>query len=724
MRFRKRHKYRPPVQDSLARQSDVETGGAAQTMGRVQVRSKGSAGHAPADVEPGQDLLGALGDFQQSIALGRSKGVHGTWRDDTMAHLVTGYRVAKQRQWEELAHALADTGRILQTYVNGRAARDSLPLLQSSYQTLCLMVGDRMAGQGGEALREQWQQHYQEALMAIKAAGLSLAQDRENTSKVTTRVKPAIAAHQRDEERSYSSDDDWGGDLPVLEELPPLESLLDGDAEADASGNLDLAYDDSDETGDDADSRGKNGDALADWVEKESTVAEEPETAEAEVEDGPALEHVSIMEEDDEVEIVETPAPVAETPASSGPPKIVVDILDRLADQLRSIERTTGDERALHLERFSGAIGVLKREADKHGYDAGGKVCAAMEDTCVLALATEGALSEKFMDMAYAFGGTFMEAHEDGETKAVTNWIIESNLLVENWEAAPEAESVETPEVAVEEETQLSIEPVVESAAAPVEKAEPIAEAPKPVERPVAAAPAFTMPVTDDAPTSHELLAYAQKAATQGDGTGAKFLALRAAAQFAKEETYRAEQSLRATEEKLTRSMEATGAAREQVKSAEEGVMKSAKEVADGENKLGAIQERCARIAQHLEEVQANATRIEEEIRALQEKLAQEQQKAEQTQEQLGQSKEVQGNTESELEQLRRDEEAARLNLEKRRQEVKDHQQSTLEIEAEMHMARDQVTQQRTSLADIEQTIEQIAGNERGFAEKADALLF
>ncbi len=180
--------------------------------------------------DPTQQVLLALGHFQR-ILQGARKGSDDLWSDECMNQLILGVEMALMQGWTQLVDAFTDAGRILQTYETAQRPRDAMPFLEGSYDLLCGIVGEMMGGGVRPQILDQWQQHYDKAVEGIREAGLTLVDDGD-TGDSPSAGEPAAAeaAPSPFEFPQLSSADSAKGnaasELPTLDELPPLESMM------------------------------------------------------------------------------------------------------------------------------------------------------------------------------------------------------------------------------------------------------------------------------------------------------------------------------------------------------------------------------------------------------------------------------------------------------------------------------------------------------------------
>ena len=233
MRFSKRNRRRPKGDVKMA-----QTEGNLAESGLGQDERSVLLGSGPQDQEgamgadfsfdgddPTQQLLLALGHFQRILKEAQD-GADDLWSDECMNQLILGVEISLSQSWSQLVDAFTDAGRILQTYESADRARDALPFLDGAYDLLCGIVGEVMGGGVRPQVLDKWQDHYVDALAAIKAAGLKLVDDNEVDAPSPTQV--ADGPEDRAKPFQFPRLDgpgigDGDEELPTLDELPPLE---------------------------------------------------------------------------------------------------------------------------------------------------------------------------------------------------------------------------------------------------------------------------------------------------------------------------------------------------------------------------------------------------------------------------------------------------------------------------------------------------------------------
>lgn len=681
MRFGRRPKSRAPMHAVNASNQGQNHGGAVASEERSALLGAPIGLYEVDEPMPDidntdatQHLLTSLGRFQRELTNAVDETYHG-WADECMNQLIDCVEVALPRGWSEMVEALTDTGRILQSYETADRAGDSLDFLNDAYELLCLMVGDLIVDSVRPAVMKQWRERYQKAVARLEHDGLVLVtDDGEAPPPQVVPFKGRVAAEpEAGEEIPFSMPDESAPSadydaLPTLDELPPLEAVLNGSA-----------------------------------VEDEQPAAPvEPEQ--------------------------NAPEPVAHR----GPSRLVVEILDQLCEQLATIEEGEAEASAYALDRFTGGIRALEREANDDNHEVAVELCGLMLRAARLAKAPSGGFRDGLAELGYAFCGAYMDAFHEDNLDSVSDWRVECKGLLSEWEARQEPEASEVPPA------PAPVEDVSEEAAAPELHEEPVTAATEPedeypvaviapdappeeveavqtVDVETAAAPdaepeGVEEPAIDDT-SSAGLLEAAQRAAMKGDAAGAKRFALQAAGAIARDEVKAAEGALRQTKDRLKSSLEAMREARDYVGETETAVKDIAASVKEGEVRLGKAREQSAQIEQQLSDLRDGVAEIERQIAELQERREQELEKVAQTGEQLTTATRQVEESESELAERRAAEAAARTDLETRRQAVNDLQRTTGEIESEVDEASTRLDEKQKSFDDITEAIQHICGD-------------
>ncbi len=700
-----------------------------------------------ADGGPVQQLLGVLSTMRetaQSVVDGRASRL---WADECMNHLILGVEVSLGQGWNDLVDAFTDAGRILQSYENGGKAGQAAIYLVEAYEILCALVTDAMSGTSQPALAAQWRTRYQKEVAALEMAGFVLVTDDYDT---TDEADDAFAFPDIKNSGAVRAQDD----LPTLDELPPLDSMLSS-APAKSQSFVQKPR---------VDATPPSARLDAERVAR----VEEARQQKAAAETASARKQVE--------EEIET---------GVQPSTIIVELVDRICEELGGLSRRQMDDRALAVEMIQGGITALKREAAKERHNISADLCDEMLKACTFLAQGHAEIDERFTDLGFAFCGVYVESNTSPTSENVSEWRAECANLIEEWlEAATRPDAPSPAPVAPVKQPEAKApqkeEPKAPVAAAPVEAPKPvvyeieeIAEeiieeetedaqsaeedvvwigsgsdtkdevieiveevAPPPAPAPVAPKAAAPVVASTPAPVapvpsrggllpSADLFQRAQEALARGDGEAAKGLALQAAAMIAEAEVEKADSLLRGAEAKLKANVTAIEEARSEVKNTEKLVMNSASEVAAGETILGQVKSQTAKVVHDLQESEAEVADLERQIAELHARLSAQQADVANVKAKLEEAKTIEQQSETQLNALRDRERDTRKELEGARQRVKDRQRVSGEIETEMERAREQLSRQRTSLSDIKQTLNRPEPiKTTGPGNEGDTLLF
>ncbi len=651
--------------------------------------SRGDAG------EPNKQLLGVLGqirDIAEAVVDGRAGAL---WTDEAMNQLIGGVEMGLAQGWNEVVDAFTDAGRVLQSYEAGGRAEDGTLYLIDAYDLLCTLVSDSMSGNIQAKNVEKWRARYAEEVSTLQASGLELVSDDYESEEAVADSPfdmPDPAASNIVKLRPQD-------DLPSLDELPPLDSVISRGAKT---------------------ATPQKAPAPAPKAAAPLRVAKSPiEVArEAELAEQNRRNAAAAMEQ-------------AEIAAASGkgvqPSQTIVEFVDRICEELAGLSQHSADERVLSLEMIQGGVAALKREAMKDSLRPSAELCDEMMKACLFVSQANDKLDERFTDLAFGFCGVYVEAMNTPDSENVMEWRAECISLVEEWAESEAAPAESTEELgAIKDEAVIAEPPATPAPAAKPVQAEIVeVAAPKPAPAPMnlapapapvaKATPAPTATVVSSAPAapklstqglqSADLFARAQEALARGDGEAAKVLALQAAAMIAETEVDKAETRLRDAELRLKANVSATEEARSEVKHTEKLVMNAASDVAAGETNLGIAKSQTAKMLHELQESQAEVAEIDRQIAELMARREEQLRDVDTRKIRVEEAKGIETSAEGQLDTLRDSERESRKSLEAGRQRVKDHQRITAEIETEMERARETLSRQRGSLADIMQTI-------------------
>lgn len=683
-------------------------------------------GDGGSDGGPVQQLLGVLSTMRetaQSVVDGRASSL---WADECMNHLILGVEVSLGQGWNDLVDAFTDAGRILQSYENGDKAGQAAPYLVEAYDIMCALVSDAMSDTSQPELVNQWRTRYQKEVAALEMAGFELVTD-DDAGADEADDAFAFPEISKDAVKLRPQDD-----LPTLDELPPLDSML-----------------------------GSASPSKSQPPAQKQRVDATPPASRVDAERVARVEEARQQVAAEATSAKNQPADDDITVGGVQPSNIVVELVDRICEELGGLSRRSEDDRALAIEMIQGGITALKREAGKDRHTISSELCDEMLKACTFLAQGHAEIDERFTDLGFAYCGVYVEAMGNPTSENVSEWRAECANLIEEWlEAATRPDDAPEPEQPEAAAPQEEIEPAAEMPA-PVatqeieeeevfeeesadaqsagedsvwvgsgaeetqEEAAPIETPPAPQPAPPVAAAAPPAPSRASMLPSADLFVRAQEALARGDGEAAKALALQAAAMIAEAEVEKADSLLRGAEAKLKANVTAIEEARSEVKNTEKLVMNSASEVAAGETILGQVKSQTAKVTHELQEAEAEVADLERQIAELQAKLAAQQAEVGNVQAKLEEAKSIEQQSEAQLSTLRDRERDTRKELEAARQRVKDRQRVSAEIQAEMERAREMLSRQRTSLSDIKQTLNRPEPiKTAGASAEPDALLF
>lgn len=661
-----------------------------------------------ASSDPTQQLLSALGRFQRQLAAVQAGDAKELWPDECMNQLIGAMEVALSNNWPEVVESLSDTGRVLQSYENAECPKDALPFLNDAYELLCLMVGDLIVDGVRPAVIDKWTRRYHLALADMDTAGIEIASDQDDPDSDVGKLPkddlpfemPPLA-----QKREEASIDDG---LSTLDELPPLESMLEMGVAP-----VTTAKTEQDDVPDLADAI-SNEDmellrtvAAADTEEDSADVEEQESTGESE----------------------EQPAPLGGQPS-----RLVVDVMDRICDELGILETAVDGPRLEALRTIEGGLTALKREAREHRHTVSATLAESILEACRLAIEQPQVVDERFTDLAFAFCGVYVEALE-GDTENVKQWSTECGALMLNWDtggSAP-AEAAVSSASPDESETEETFKPLAESAErVEITRAEPQAaepqehatmSQPQPAEAEEKPAPELRVVEPPSAPEaveappapaaakatgsalSNELLAQAQEAALQGDAQAAQHLALRAAAEIASLSVSAAHAELRDAETRFRTCIDAIEHARETVHKREHDLGNADTKVSSGKKMLKSAEDELHSARVEVENVQTRVDALTAQIQELQKRREEEI-------EALNSAETSLKGSESALEDSRREVTnaevgvvKAREQLEFARQDVKAKQRSSSEIESDIARARSTLEEKQSGFESIRATL-------------------
>jgi hypothetical protein len=652
------------------------------------------------DGEPTQILLTSLGRFQRELKTVQDGKGTDDWTDICMNQLIISTEVALTEGWSDVFDALTGTGRILQSHENNQLSEKSIPFLNQSYEVLCSMVGDLIAGSVRQGVREQWNDLYRHQTELMDEEGIILIPDDEEFNDST---QSGIRAEENTDSSREQLDE-----LPTLDELPPLTDLLKKE-HVSAAEELDEIPEVTGEV-------------------KELDPNEGLELFEAGESDGPTDSETSMAaDENDTADDVIESSEESETERFE-PPKRVVEIIDRLCEQLRSLPELEGISQSTALETFVGGLTALQRDALEHKHEIASQLSSIMLEATQATAKIPNQITDDFSDLGFGFCGVFVEALNEGITENTMEWDNECREWTAKIQALVDTAPVEKP-------TKPEIVEEVSKNVARADDSEFELLSPKTItkeESEIAPSAEIKDDVTprtidtEDQDESQNLLNAAQNAALKGDGEGAKNFALQAAAVIAKLEVTKATEKLHEAETKLKNTIQDSESARASVKEEEKKVKNAAKQVGTSEKNVQSIQTELDDQAQEMTSLQNELEKIDRKIETLQKKQQEQKEKIKAAEEHHDQTQQNKNAAEEETRQNQNVEKEYRAELETKRQLVKEHQRNTKEIETEIETHRAKLEQEQKSHNDIAQTIDLLGKNRPNEKEENDdnGLLF
>ncbi len=660
--------------------------------------------------DPTQRLLTALGRFQRQFVKARNGAPQEHWSDECMNYLIQAVEIAVEQRWQDLVEALTETGRVLQTYENAGRANECVPFLADSYEILCLMVGDLIVDKVRSGVIRKWRERYQIALEDIAAKGLVLVRDEED------RRAAKAAAAQPQPQRT-----------PALRILEPEKPFSDADVDEIEMGEVPTVEDDEV------------------VEEEEEEIVEELIEEVAETSEPPAfdIDEIDALAEYAPEPVLEMPAdePPAITnmqPAvSASPAPDVAVVLDRLCDCLVRVEQEDESVIGPVFTRMHAGLQDLRERAEANNWTGAARACRAMERICNLAQNHPNARDDRYFELAYAFGGHYGDAMQTGGGDSILqNWLSECDDYLAFWSERPLEAAVAAPAVALqtppeipfqEPEVELSLKsdrndddvPSMEDAWG----ADRVHEDDDVVRVVTSAADDDDEPFESDDPATH-LLDTARRAVKHGSIGDAKLLAMQAAASIARAQAAEAEARVRLAETRLQDGVRAIEAARAQVQQTEVRVAEAETAVSERRGLLLDRGRHTQAMQSSLDGIDSRIADIERRIRELEAQRDEGLRQRGAAMEALDEARTLEGAAKETLDTTLSTEQDARVKLEDARQSVKQLQRKQADHESIMERTREVLNRQRASVADIEQTIEQIRNAEGASGASGDDMLF
>ncbi len=689
-------------------------------------QSLGEAEGEFTDMDPSKSLMAGLTLFHNAVSQGQAGAAQTEWSDECMSELIAVAEIAATESWDDILRPLTDTARILQTYENAQAANGCIPFLAKAYEVLSLMAGDILSGQVRDDVKEKWQECFQFAVDQIESNGLVLI------SEGGEAVSSSESEIGGEEEGPFSMPQEGdSGDSIAHEGIPSLDDLPSlGEDGHDFGESAPVEMDWLVSSNEDTSESSSPLDALDSLNEElDETIVDEASQISFGAGPDPSQEKPAVrgpfdelcdLGDDDQIEAVAAQEPEAEMPGQvaeveeeaaeveaeveEGP--YAATLLDNLSEKLANAQ-SSGSDFGQILHAMQEDVASLKVNAVDKKCDAAVQLCEIMSKLCDAATQRQGdALDNEFVELAYAFGGAYMDACTAPDAESVSNWGAECSSLIEKWSVPAEEGSAEEPDAdAVPADSEA--EEVTEESG---EEDDDIEDG-------------VDLELLEGA-TPEVLLKTAQKAAAQGNVADAKLLALSAAANFAILDSEKAENSVKEAETRLKEGQEAATSAREAVNAAEASVSEIEAQVAEAKDSFSVVQERVGGLASSIESQEGTIADFNEQIKALESKRDAELERLGEMNSEIEGAKSDEDAAQRALDERTNDEHEARIALENARQDTKRLEHKRVESEAALEEARDEFSHQRSSLEDIEQTISQIRKKENSQSEDPDSMLF
>ena len=360
--------------------------------------------------DPTQRLLTLLGRFQRYVSKAESGAPQEAWSDSCMEQLIIAVEISIEQDWVDVTEALTDTARILQSYEDASKANDCISFLKGSYELLCLMVGDLIVDNVRSGVIEKWRELYNNAAKDVAAAGIRLIADEEENEEVETDNDIGIAETTSPEDRfvespfdlpQEQSDDEVPEDtiiLPSLDELPPLEEAIN------STSNIESDLSDM-------------GMAEQDYLAK--IPEDNPDLVVQEYEEALAQKQKEEESKASNVDLGTSPE--------------IASTLDSICEQLGQIESAGIDDRVSGIEAIEDGLATLKCHAHEKQHPEAEAICFKMAQLCSLACSEKYDIEDKFLELAFAFCGIYVEAGNEPDSIAVNNWMFEADNLAKRW---------------------------------------------------------------------------------------------------------------------------------------------------------------------------------------------------------------------------------------------------------------------------------------------------
>ena len=647
-----------------------------------------------------QQLLSALGRLQRELAAVSAGKASDLWADECMNHLILAMEVALQDGWAEMVGALADTGRILQSYENAGRSVEAVAFLNDAYELLCSMIGDSIVDGDRSEVAKKWSTRYDDAVDLLETKGIELVSDNDEGDSGDPESNEEDVPFEMPSLDSPSSQTASSEELPTLDELPPLESMLEMGVDAPKTASAgEIATDEL------ADAAGRDPMAA-----DPSTTESDDELLESAIGGAPA-----------------NPLPEDAESSSLGaePSRLVVDVMDRICDELARLESEPESDRPDALATIEGGIQALQREAKEHEQASSAALADSMLEVCRRVQENPEVVDERFTDLAFAFCGVYVEAME-GESENAQQWGSECVTLMSSWDmddsqnasgggAESDSEPGDENPFELLADTADKLETISDEtpAAPPPDASATDAETAGPSVSPADPATAGSGAASTVSTESEELLAKAQQAALSGNTQMAQQLALQAAAAIGEQGVRDVESDLGDAEDRLRICLDEIEAARESVRTCDENLVKADEQVTEGERNLHKAEVKTGKTQKKLDSLEGQVDELNRQIEELEAQRTDQKEKVNNARSQLQQDETAQREKEEELSARQKHVAASRAELEMARQEVKTQQRTATEIEADIVRVREVLHEKQASLKSIQTTLPAMDGASR-----------
>lgn len=645
-------------------------------------------------------LLAALGMYHREVTRAKDGQAGPGWTDACMNQLINGVEISLENGWDDMAGALTETARILQTYDEAGRADDAVTFLDNVYDVLCLMGGNLLVGDLRSDVVDRWRAQHAKTLTQLEADGLALVSDDEERHMVRRAENGGAQGRASAPFDGAGIDDDA---FPSVDAFAAEAAFVDEDDEDENGGDI-VGVTIPDETAETPRPAAGTDDDTAQALDSLCAALSQWESdPQADREDvfGAVRECIGFLRElaDDNRNYAAIPP---------------CDALTRLTRQAAAMRQP--DERFFEL-----AYGFCDAYVQAQGEETSPETLSWIMECEALLIGMSAADEEEVASEPFDVPA----AAADDEPAHDAEPIAEEPVVDVDIEAiAAEAAALEPVLKAEVDEEAVAGEADAEPAPETLETdaaldAFDAAEEPEAIKESADDETPELIPeqldLDNDSPM--RLLAIAQQAAAQGKTADARMLALTAAMRIATDEADECDRRLHEAEARLQAGSDAIERARNEVAAAESRVQHAEVQVGSGEAALAEQSEAIGGIETHIGEVEEAIADLDRRIAEL---IAQRDAEAERLAERrqdLENAQDERAAIESDLAARRNEEEAARLALENARQDVKASQAKRIEFESERDRTLEELNLTRTNLHELEQTIGMFTGKAKAKAE-------